>query len=72
MEDDTIIRWHAEVFYRTEKHGLCNVEWDLEELSDIEQLVESGPHWDTIDQIVIKRVNHCDSPSLTVEQADKL
>jgi hypothetical protein len=70
--EEKFIRWHAEVFYRTAKHGLCNVEWDLEEIEDLQDLVESGPHWDTIDHIVITRVNHCDSPMLTIEQADKL
>ncbi len=61
-------RWRATVYYRSD-NGLVDVEHWLEEVGDIEALVEAGPHWDTVDRIEIERVNHCDSPTLTVEQA---
>lgn len=64
-------RWRATVHYRTDG-GLLDVEHWLEELGDIHDLVERGPHWDSIARIEIERVNHCDSSTLTVEQALRL
>ena len=57
-------RWHATIDYRAGA-GTINVEHDLEEL------VERGPHWDTIEIIVI-RINHVTDSALTVERATTL
>ncbi len=64
-------RWRATIFYRTET-GTVDVDHDLREIGDIDALVEAGPHWDTIEKIEIYRVNHVDSPTLTVETAKQL
>jgi hypothetical protein len=64
-------RWHATILYRTDA-GLNPVEHDLEELAELHDLVERGPHWDTIHKIVIQRVGHNTSEDLTVEGAAKL
>lgn len=64
-------RWHATAVYRTQ-NGPLEVEHDLIEMSDLDNLIELGPHWDAIISIVIKRVNHVDSESLTIEQAQEL
>ena len=66
-----MVRWKATVWYRTDK-GLYGVDYPLEELRDIHERVENGPHWDTVDKIEISRVNHVDSKTLTVEQAQEL
>ena len=68
---DIIIRWHVIILYRTDA-GLNPVEHDLEELSELHDLVERGPHWDTIHEIVIHRVRHNTSATLTVEEAERL
>lgn len=65
------MRWQATVHYRTE-HGTADVIHDMEELADIHDLIERGPHWDTIQKIEIFRINHCSSEALTVEQAEKM
>lgn len=64
-------RWWATVYYRTE-NGTVDIDYELEEIADLHQLIESGPHWDTIERINIFRVNHIDGENLTVEQAEKL
>lgn len=64
-------RWRATVFYRSD-NGAVDVQHDLEELSEIDEIVERGPHWDTIERVVIERVNHIESEALTVEQAEQL
>jgi hypothetical protein len=46
-DDERLIRWHAVVHYRTE-NGAPEVEHDLEELGELHDLIELGPHWDTI------------------------
>lgn len=64
-------RWLAEITYRTD-NGPLMVPHDLAEISDLQALVERGPHWDTIDLIQILRVNHNTAEDLTVEAAAKL
>lgn len=64
-------RWLAEITYRTES-GPNVVPHDLEELDELHDLVERGPHWDTIDMIQIFRVEHNTDADLTVEAAAKL
>jgi hypothetical protein len=61
-------RWKAVVHYRTDA-GPVDVTHELEEIMDLHDLVERGPHWDTILRIEITRVNHCDAEDLTVEKA---
>jgi hypothetical protein len=69
--DAPITRWHARVEYRTDA-GAVDVEHDFEEIADLHDLIELGPHWDTIERIEIHCVNHITSRALTVEQSLKL
>jgi hypothetical protein len=74
MADDALsrlARWHAVVHYRADA-GLVDVEMHLREMGDLHERIELGPHWDTIDRIEIRRINHVDSARLTLEQAKKL
>lgn len=64
-------RWCATVTYRTDA-GLLEVEHDLNELADLDDLVERGPHFDTIMEIRIVRGEHVTSEDLTVEQAENI
>ncbi|WP_157973398.1 hypothetical protein [Blastomonas sp. UPD001] len=66
--DNQKLRWSATIHYRTDAVGLVDVTHELHELEDIHDVVERGPHWDTIDRIVIVRGKGA-SDSLTVEQA---
>lgn len=65
------MRWQATVYYRTD-NGAVDVVHDMEELADIHNLVEAGPHWDTVERIEIIRINHNTSVALTVEQAERM
>ena len=65
------MRWQATIHYRAD-HATVDVVHDLNEIMDLHDLVERGPHWDTIEKIEIVRINHCTSDALTVEQAEKL
>lgn len=64
-------RWQATVYYRTDG-GTLDVVHDLEEIADIHDRIEAGPHWDTVEKIEIIRVNHIDGAELTVEAAERL
>jgi hypothetical protein len=76
MPDDLVpplLRWHAVVYYRTEEGThTVDVHHDLEELEDLHDLVELGPHWDTVERIEVVRINHCTAEDLTIEAAKKL
>lgn len=65
-----IVRWIATVHYRC-TNGLVDVQHDLEELDELRDLVERGPHWDTIDHIKIVRSDRS-YDELTVEEAEQL
>lgn len=65
-----IVRWIATVHYRTDT-GIVDVQHDLEEIADLHDLIENGPHWDTIDHIHIVRSDKTYA-ELTVEQAEAL
>jgi hypothetical protein len=61
------IRWRAVIRYRRDA-GSVSAEHFLEEIEDLHDLVEHGPHWDTVEKIEVFRINHCTDPTLTVEQ----
>jgi hypothetical protein len=72
MTDDALsnlARWKAVVYYRTGA-GNLDVEMHLEEIEDLHDRIEKGPHWDTIELIEVRRINHTDSAKLTLEQAE--
>ena len=58
----------------TYRHDFGSVEVPmlLRELSDLHDRIECGPHWDTVVRIEIRRVNHIEGPTLTIEQAKKI
>src|SRR3546814_20835361 len=60
-------RWIATVHYRTEA-GLVDVQHDLDEIEDLQDLVEHGPHFGAIDHINIVYALGGDE-KLTVEGA---
>lgn len=64
------IRWRATVYYRTE-HGLTDVTHDLSEIEELHDVVERGPHWDTIAEIRVERAGTVEG-EITVEEAEKL
>lgn len=66
-----MIRWQATLFYRHED-GTRTEDHDLKEIKDLHKVVEGGGHFDTIEGIFVKRINHVNSPTLTVEQAAEL
>lgn len=65
-----LVRWIATVHYRAAA-GLIDVQHDLTEIEELQDLVERGPHWDTIDRIEIVRADGADR-ALTVEEAERL
>lgn len=62
-------RWTATIHYRTES-GLVDITHYLDEIGDLHDLVERGPHWDTIEKIEIIRQGLVQN--LTVEEAERL
>ncbi len=64
------VRWTATVWYRSAT-GMIDVTHDVEELEEVHNLVEAGPHWDTIDRIEIVRSDGRNR-ALTLEEAERL
>jgi hypothetical protein len=75
MTDDALsteARWHAVVKYRTHAGTPLDIDMYLKEIGDIQDRIERGPHWDSVAIVEIRRINHTDSPMLTLEQAEEL
>lgn len=64
-------RWSVAIGFRTAE-GTKTDKYELYELSTLAGIVEHGPHWDCIEGIHIRRINHITSPTLTVEASLKL
>ena len=64
-------RWRMMVKYRT-YHGSLIKRFFLEEIEEAHDIIEGGPHFDTIITIEIDRVNHCSSPALTIDEAAEM
>jgi hypothetical protein len=65
-----LVRWIATVHYRTGL-GMVDVQHDLEELDELQDLVERGPHWDTIDRIDVVRADGRER-GLTIDEAEQI
>ena len=64
-------RWQATVRYRS-KLGTIEVIHMLEEIEELQDLIEFGPHWDTIENIEIVKFGYSTHPTLTIEEAREL
>jgi hypothetical protein len=62
-------RWMVQITYRSD-NGVVIEEYDIEELDELEEIVESGPHWDAISDIVIIR-GRDRRPTFTIEDAER-
>lgn len=69
LVDPKLKRWRAIVNYRLETGTVADVEHELEELCELHDLVERGPHWDAIVDIRIVRLGG--DPTMTVERAER-
>lgn len=58
-------RWRAVVTYRSEL-GPIDVQHDIEELESLQDIVEWGPDWNTIEQIKVVLARKT-SPGMRIE-----
>lgn len=66
------MRWKALITYRRENDQRLVELFYLIELDEIQDIVERGPHFDTIIDIKITRINHVEDKNLTLEKAESL
>lgn len=62
-------RWKAIVSYRTE-NGIVDVEYLLQEIVELQDIIERGPDWNALHNIKITRFEN-PYPDLTIEQSLK-
>ncbi|NHK29177.1 hypothetical protein FF098_014750 [Parvularcula flava] len=60
-------RWQAEITYRSDNGPINGVIHHLEELEDLQDIIERGPHWDALIDIRITRIGA--DEKMTVESA---
>jgi hypothetical protein len=64
--------WIATAVYRSGRLGLIEVEHHFEELTELHDLIERGPDWNTLAEIVIRLNPHRVAyPNDTIEAADE-
>ena len=61
-------RWKAVAVYRTDSGGV-DVEWFFEEIAELHDLIERGPHWDSLVSCTVTLNRPAEDTSLTVERA---
>lgn len=59
-------RWIASLQYRFEE-GVAGITVGFEEWEHLAEVVERGPHWDSIVEITVKRLRDVDE-TMTVER----
>lgn len=62
-------RWLARIVYRSAA-GAVDVVHDIEELGEVEEIVERGPDWNTIEVIEIRRARDAEATATTLEEAE--
>lgn len=65
-EQEDVMRWRASIYYRTD-NGIFPIVREFDEIYELHDVVEHGPHWDTIDHIDVRRIAVDDF--LTVEES---
>lgn len=61
-------RWLVTINYKTES-GTCDVSHTIEELDEIADLVERGPDWNAIENIVIELAIKHHGEIITIEKS---
>ncbi|MGY2995476.1 hypothetical protein [Mesorhizobium sp. URHB0026] len=65
-------RWKAVILYRMEAGNFVDVEHLFEEIEDLHELIERGPHWDTIIRCTVTLNRPAERKDLTLEAAQQL
>lgn len=63
-------RWTATISYRHDD-GIRDVLFGIEELGELQEIVESGPRWDSIEQITITLRRRTEPLNFTVEDGER-
>lgn len=69
-QEDAPPRWIANITYRFEE-GIRGVLIGFEEFADLGEVIEQGPHWDSVVGINIERLRDADE-TMTVEKGASL
>jgi hypothetical protein len=65
-------RWRHAIVYRLDEGRVQMEHYAPRGLHEPHELIEGGPHWGPIIKIEVRRANHIDDPSLTVDRAEEL
>lgn len=65
------LRWQASIAYRTANGPVYKMA-SFEELSELEDIIERGPHWDSIIRVIVTLNRAAQDRNLTVEEAEQL
>lgn len=63
------LRWKAVVLYRMDGGQFVDVEHFFEEIAELDDLIERGPHWDTLIRCTITLNRPARDARLTLEKA---
>lgn len=65
-------RWRAIIEYRS-KRGVITRTYTFEEIEELDDIIEMGPHWDTLIRCTVSKCRIDDgNPALTIEEAAEL
>lgn len=70
--NDNPSRWAATVRYRLNDDAYTEAVHGMEELTELADIIERGPHWDTIIGIEVRLTRPSERGDLTVDEALQL
>jgi hypothetical protein len=65
-------RWKAIILYRMDGDQFVDVEHFFEEIEELHDLIERGPHWDTLIRCTVTLNRAAEDAGLTLEKAAEL
>jgi hypothetical protein len=65
-------RWKAVILYRMLGGAFVDIEHFFEEIHELGNFIERGPHWDTLIRCTITLNRPAENKYLTIEEAEQL
>jgi len=66
---EDIIRWDVVARYRKEGSDLAQLRWRLKDLWELHALIEEGPNYHTVEEIIIRKVPFPGLEEMTLKEA---
>lgn len=71
-EEPILVRWEVLARYRKEGTDLIQIKYRLKEIFDLHDLIENGPNFHTVEEIIIRKVPWPGFEGITLKETDAM